>query len=368
MSALDTLCQLALDLGADVVGLAPARVPVSAVEEYADWLGAGRHAGMTYLERQLPARADPTSRLEGAASVLVLGVSHAFVPPPKPSGGIRVGRVARYAWTPDYHDQLQPILDKLAAEAAALGVRAKGYVDHGPIMERLFGAEAFLGWRGKSGMLVSTQFGAFMTLAVLLTDAALENPAPTPHPDRCGRCTRCVTACPTQAIGPDRAIDARRCLSYLTIEHRGPLPEDLRSGVGDWLFGCDICCEVCPWSVKAGPLARLFKAVPELAYPDLSQFFGVGEREFERRFAGTAFLRPRRKGMARNALTVLGNTRAPEGWPLLQAGMVDPAWEVREAAAWALGLWGEAGYAAPLLDDPHELVRERAGRVLGVNS
>ncbi|MCD0163315.1 HEAT repeat domain-containing protein, partial [Deinococcus sp. 6YEL10] len=261
------------------------------------------------------------------------------------------------------HDQLQPVLTRLEQAAAALGVRARGYVDHGPVMERLFASGAGLGWRGKSGMTINTGLGAFVTLAVVLTDL----PAPdggAAHPDRCGRCLRCVTACPTGAIGPDRAIDARRCVSYLTIEHRGPVPPDLRAGVGDWLFGCDVCSEVCPWTVKAGPLARLLKPDPQLAHPDLSRFFGVSEREFERQWAGTAFLRPRRKGMARNALTVLGNTRAPQGWPLLLLGAQDPAWEVREAAAWALGQWGEPGHVRALLDDPHAAVRDGARRAL----
>jgi len=130
--------------------------------------------------------------------------------------------------------------------------------------------------------------------------------------------------------------------------------------VGDWLFGCDVCSAVCPWSVKTGPLARLFQPLPELSYPDLTRFFGVSERHFEREWAGTAFLRPRRKGMARNALTVLGNTRAPEGWPLLLAGTEDPAWEVREAAAWALAQWGERAELDKLEHDPDERVQAAA--------
>ncbi|WP_019587010.1 tRNA epoxyqueuosine(34) reductase QueG [Deinococcus apachensis] len=363
MKTADLLSDLAVSLGADAVGWAPARVPAASVEEYAGWLSAGRHAGMSYLERQLPTRSDPASRLEGVGSVLVLGVSHAFADPEVPTGGVRVGRVARYAWTPDYHDQLQPILSRLEAEAARLGVRARGYVDHGPVMERLFAAGAFLGWRGKSGMTVSTRLGAFVTLAVLLTDLPFEG-VEEAHPDRCGRCFRCVAACPTGAIGNDRAIDARRCVSYLTIEHRGPVPHELRTGMGDWLFGCDVCSEVCPWTAKAGPLARLLRPDPELAHPDLSAFFGVSERQFERQFVGTAFLRPRRKGMARNALTVLGNTHDPRGWPLLLTGVQDPAWEVREAAAWALGRWGEARHLRPLLEDGHGAVRETAALAL----
>lgn len=369
--AAELLSDLAVSLGADAVGWAPAQVPAGAVDEYAAWLGAGRHAGMSYLERQLPARSDPASRLAGVGRVLVLGVAHSFALPPVPPGGVRVGRVARYAWTPDYHDQLQPLLSRLEAEAVALGVRARGYVDHGPVMERLFAAQGFLGWRGKSGMNISTRLGAFVTLAVLLTDlppageAASALPlAPASHPDRCGRCTRCVTACPTNAIGDDRAIDARRCVSYLTIEHRGPVPAALRAGVGEWLFGCDVCSEVCPWSVRAGPLARLLEPRAELTHPDLSLFFNVGERQFERQWAGTAFLRPRRKGMARNALTVLGNTRDPRGAHLLLAGAADPAWEVRATAAWALARWQEWGQVDALLTDPHEAVRAEARSLL----
>lgn len=358
-SKADKLQTLALTLGADVVGWAGAQIPQGAVSEYANWLGAGKHAGMTYLERQLPARADPNTRLSGVESVLVLGVSHAFPQVQVPSGGVRVGRVARYAWTPDYHEQLQPVLNALEVEAARLGVRSRAYVDHGPIMERLFGGAAFLGWRAKSGMLVSTSYGAFLTLAVLLTDLPLEGESPA-HPDRCGRCTRCLTACPTQAIGTDRSIDARRCVSYLTIEHRGPIPDEFRRGVGEWLFGCDVCSEVCPWTQKAGALAKFFQPDPALVHPDISRFFGVSERQFEREWAGSAFLRPRRKGMARNALTVLGNTRAPQGWPLLLQAREDPAWEVREAAAWALGEWGEKNALHPLLNDPHEQVRTTA--------
>ena len=318
---------------------------------------------MDYLERQLPRRADLSGSLPGVGRVLVLGISHAYEAPPKPGGGIRLGRVARYAWTPDYHEQLQPLLDRLTAEASALGVQARGYVDHGPVMERLLGGRAFLGWRSKSGMLVSTELGAFFTLAVLLTDLPPAEPSAA-HPDRCGRCFRCGQSCPTAAIGPDRKIDARRCLSYLTIEHRGPLPWELRPALGDWLFGCDICCGVCPWSGKAGTLARFFQPRAEFAHPDLSRFFGVSERQFAREWAGSALLRPRRKGMARNALNVLGNLRDPLGWPLLQAGSTDPAWEVREAAAWALAQWGEWGEVEQLRADPAPQVRESAERLL----
>lgn len=348
-----------MSLGFDVAGWTTADVPRSAVDEYASWLRASRHAGMEYLERQLPRRADLSSTLPNAAGVLALGISHAFEDVTAPPGGVRLGNVARYAWTPDYHEQLQPLLSALEAEAARLGITARGTVDHAPVMERLLAGRAFLGWRGKSGMLVSTSLGAFTTLAVLLTDL------PTPsvdeaHPDRCGRCARCVLACPTAAIGSDRAIDARRCVSYLTIEHRGPIPHALREGVGSWLFGCDGCLEVCPWSRKAGPLAQTLRPDPNLAHPDLTPFFTLTSRQFDKLYAGTAFSRPRRKGMARNACVVIGNTRAEQGRPLLDLAVRDPAWEVREAAAWALARFEAWRELALLEHDEHEIVRRTA--------
>ena len=357
------LTTLAHDLGFEVTGWADALPRPDEVTKYQDWLDSGRQAGMDYLTRQLPRRTDLSSSLAGVGSVLVLGVSHAFAPQPIPAGGVRLGRVARYAWTPDYHIQLEPLLERLQQEAARLGVRARGYVDHGPVMERALAGRAFPGWQGKSGMLLSTTLGAFTTLAVLLTDLPAPPDAPT-HPDRCGTCMRCIAICPTNAIGPDRLIDARVCLSALTIEHRGPLPWELRPSLGEWLFGCDLCSEVCPWSVHVGPLARLFVPDPQLAHPDLTRFFGCSEREFQRQFGYTAFARPRRKGMARNAVNVVGNDPAQHGREVLRLASADPAWEVREAAAWAWGRWWAWNEVERLLHDPQPEVAATARRSL----
>ena len=357
------LTTLAHDLGFEVTGWTDAAPRPAEVAGYQDWLSSGRHAGMDYLTRQLPRRADLASSLAGVGSVLVLGVSHAFAPQPMPVGGVRLGRVARYAWTPDYHAQLEPLLERLKQEAASLSVRARGYVDHGPVMERALAGRAFPGWQGRSGMLLSTSLGAFTTLAALLTDLPA-SPEPPTHPDRCGTCRRCIAACPTDAIGPDRLIDARVCLSALTIEHRGPLPWELRPSLGEWLFGCDLCSEICPWSVRAGPLAKLFVPDPQLARPDLLRFFGCSEREFQRQFGHTAFARPRRKGMARNAVNVVGNDPAGRGREVLCLASADPAWEVREAAAWAWGQWQVWSEAERLLHDPQPEVAAAARRSL----
>jgi len=418
--ATEQLEQIALESGFDVAGWASAEVPHQAIEEYQLWLERGRHAGMDYLPRQLERK----SKLSPFTHVLVLGISHAFAAPEKPVGGIRIGRVAKYAWTPDYHAQLEPRLENIVQAAQKLGLKAKAYVDHGPVLERMLGARAFLGWRAKSGMLVSQKLGAFLTLAVVLlegldggqgsggagemrsggtgertltldfsssealldlapafTPPPLGSPAPslphdpattaTPntnaHPDRCGTCTRCVSHCPTHAIGDDRTIDARVCISYLTIEHRGPVDVELRPHIGNWLFGCDVCLEVCPWSVKAGDIAQNWQPDPELVYPDLEPFFSLSSRQFERLYANTAFSRARRKGMARNACTVLGNTRDEQYLSLLERATKDEAWEVRESAAWALSRIGGARAVLVLekmRSDPHQRVLERVGWVL----
>lgn len=322
----------AFDVGFDAVGWTAASVSASDAQTYRQWLDLGHHAGMDYLERQLDRRVD----MSPYRSALVLGISHAFAEPGRPNGGVRVGRVARYAWTPDYHRQLQPRLDALTDTLTQLGVQARSYVDHGPIMERALAGQAFLGWRAKSGMLVSQNWGAFLTLAVVLTDIWMEDTAVL-HPDRCGRCTACIRACPTGAILDNRTLDARKCLSYLTIEHRGMIPLAFRKAIGDWLFGCDGCLEICPWSIKAGALAQQWHPDPELAHPNIEPWLGLTNRQFDAQYAHTAFARPRRKGMLRNACLVLGNLGDDAHIGLLVRALGDPAWEVREAAAWALG-------------------------------
>jgi epoxyqueuosine reductase len=297
------------------------------------------HAGMDYLPPSLARRADLRSSFAPTKSVLVLMVSHNHPDPGVPNGGTRLGRVARYAWSADYHHALKPFLNELERAGAALGVRAKAYVDHGLMLERSLASRAGLGWRGRSSQIISQQFGALTTLAVLLTD--LEPPQPElEHPDRCGRCHACERDCPTNAITADRFVDSRRCLSYYTIEHRGGIPLEFRASLGDHLFGCDDCLDVCPWSAHAGHFSSLLTPDPELAHPDLEPFFTLSGKQFEKRYANTAFSRARRKGMARNAALVLGNSLDSSYAALLELGLCDPAAEIREASAWALGRFG----------------------------
>jgi epoxyqueuosine reductase len=291
---------------------------------------------MDYLPRSVARRSNLSSSFVETKSVLVLMVSHNHAEPAVPTDGTRVGRVARYAWSRDYHTALKPFLDELERASLALDIRAKAYVDHGLMLERSLASRAGLGWRGRSSQIISQSLGALTTLAVLLTD--LEPPEETlEHSDRCGKCTACVKDCPTNAITPDRFVDSRRCLSYYTIEHRGSIPLEFRAGLGHHLFGCDDCLDVCPWTNHAGRFSSLLIPEPELAHPDLEPFFTLSSNHFEKRFAGTAFSRARRKGMARNAALVLGNTRDSSHIDLLELGLNDVGADVRESCAWALG-------------------------------
>ena len=346
----------ALTVGFDAAAWVAAGVAARDTRVFEAWCGAGLHAGMEYLPRSIDRRTDVTTTFAPAQSALVLMVSHNPAAPPKPSGGTRVGRVARYAWSRDYHAVLRPALERLEQRAARLGVRAKGYVDHAPILERGFAVRAGLGWRGRSSQVISASLGALTSIAVLLTDVA---PLPdAEHPDRCGRCTACVTACPTDAILPDRTVDSGRCIAYYTVEHRGHVPLELRTGFGDHLFGCDDCLEICPWTTHAGRFSKLLEPDPELAFPDIEPWFTDSGHAFLRRYGDTAFARARRRGMARNAALVLGNLRDSSHLDLLTTGAADTGWEVREAVAWALGRFdtGTSGALQALRRDPDERV------------
>ena len=347
----------ALEAGFDAAAWVSAGVAARDVRAFDAWCAAELHAGMEYLPRSAARRSDVTTTFAPALSALVLMVSHNHAAPAKPSGGTRVGRVARYAWSRDYHAVLRPALEQLEVIAARLGVRAKGYVDHAPILERGFAVRAGLGWRGRSSQIISTSLGALTSIAVLLCDAV--PPIDAEHPDRCGRCTACVTACPTDAILLDRTVDSRRCIAYYTVEHRGSVPLELRAGFGDHLFGCDDCLEVCPWTTHAGRFSKLLEPDPELAFPDVAPWFTDSGHAFLRRYGDTAFARARRRGMARNAALVLGNSRDAEHLPLLIRGASDTGWEVREAVAWALGRFQPSVSSLPLerlRRDPDERV------------
>ena len=290
----------ALDLGFDLVAIGPARPPEHG-ESFTRWVESGHAGTMGYLERRGAERLDPGRVLPGAQSVVCVALNYHQGPVGDPSWT----PVARYAWGRDYHDVMTPRLETLSrfiGEAA--GERGKCYVDTGPILERDLAARAGLGWVGKNTMLIHPSLGSWFFIGVLLTTAALAHGEALP--DRCGTCRACLDACPTTAFVAPYVLDARRCISYLTIEHRGEIAPDLAGGMGQWQFGCDVCQDVCPWNRKA-PVTRERAFFPPAPYPGASAVAAMDDEAFARRFAGTPLTRPRAAGMRRNAAIALAN-------------------------------------------------------------
>jgi epoxyqueuosine reductase len=248
------------------------------------------------------------------------------------------GRIARYARGTDYHHVLWDRLNQLLAwvQQQKPDCRGRGVVDTAPLLERDFARRAGLGWFGKNTMLLNKRLGSYFFLGALLLDLELE-PDPPQETGHCGRCTACLDACPTESFVAPGVLDSRRCISYLTIELRGPVPEELRPGLGDWVFGCDVCQEVCPWNRKA-PSSRQPAFVPraELEAVDPIELLGLNEEEFRRRFRGTALMRAKRRGVLRNAALVLGNRGDPAALPALHRALDDSEPLIREAAEWAI--------------------------------
>ena len=311
----------ALALGFDAVGIAPLEVnPHAAALDR--WLEAGYTGTMTYLQRQAAKRRDPRLIMPEARSAVVTLTNyfHDSGTPGTPGRGPGVGlpnrnsaRIAQYAWSTDYHRVIGPRLERLAAEIADLvpGATSKTYVDAGPVPERELAQRAGLGWIGKNTMLIDPRVGSFTFIGTVLTDAELEPDAPF-DADRCGSCRACLDACPTDAFPAPRTLDARRCISYLTIEHGGAFSSGEREQVGDWLFGCDICQDVCPWNMRFARATSDPEFTPrnETARADLAELLRLDQAEFESRFGDTAFERPGMDGMRRNAQTVLDNAKA----------------------------------------------------------
>lgn len=336
-------------LGFDLAGACPAVTP-DGITRFHQWLAAGYAGEMRYLESRASAYSHPRHVLDGVRSLLVLGMNYRRLEPESPQHGR--GRVSRYAWGRDYHDlihdRLRQLLDFLSDLAP--GARARGIVDTAPLLEKEFAELAGLGWIGKNTLLLNRELGSWFFLAVLLTDVELEFDLPSPQ-DHCGTCRACLDACPTGAFVEPHVLDSRRCISYLTIELRGPIPRELRAGVGDWLLGCDICQDVCPWNHRP-PAANepAFAPAPDGNGLELAELFLLDDAAFRARFRETPFWRPKRRGILRNAATVLGNQRDPQAIGVLAHGLSDVEPLVRGACAWALGRIGGAA-ALNALDD-----------------
>jgi len=315
----------ALELGFDAVALGPAGPPEHGAA-FERWLDAGYAGTMRYLERGRAERLDPERLLPGCRSVVAVAQSHNH-PDADPSWR----PVARYARGRDYHDLMRPRLRELAGfirEAAGPPVRCRAAVDTSAVLERDLAARAGLGWIGKNTNLLSPALGSYVVLGVVLTTAALEPDAR--QPDRCGTCTACLDACPTGAFAGPYVLDARRCLSYLTIEHRGEVPAELCGSVADWVFGCDVCQEVCPWNRKAAP-AREPALAPRGAFPPLEALLDVDRDAFRARFGASALTRAKRAGLLRNAALALGNRGDARAVPALRRALDDADPVVRGA-------------------------------------
>lgn len=357
----------ALEEGFDRAGVARL-APSEQGGAFAAWLDRGDQAGMAWIERRVEPRMDPRSLLPGARSALCVALRYHPLGGEAEAEGDLWPRVARYARGRDYHDVCHERLKRLEARIAeafpATGTRR--YVDTGPILERELAARAGLGVQGKNTNLLSREDGSWFLLAELLLTLDLE-PIRGPLTDLCGRCTRCLDHCPTGALPEPFRLDARRCISYWTIEHRGDLPEPVREMVGEWVFGCDVCQEVCPWNIRGEVRGRDAADQPELRLPperrelDLAALLRLPREEYVERFRGSPMKRAKLEGLQRNAAVAMGNRGDARYVPALAEALAEGEPVVRRHAAWALGrIGGEAArqaLAAALETEEDESVR-----------
>jgi epoxyqueuosine reductase len=325
--------EAALALGFERVGFTPVEPFVRGADALADWLAKGRHGEMAYMA-QHAGRADPRTLLESAKTIIVVALPYA-----REVGAAAPlhGRVARYALGGDYHvvikQKLASLADKLS-EIAGRPVLARPCVDSAPILEREAAERAGVGFIAKSTMSIAPGLGSFMFLGELLSDLEIE--ASPPERSRCGSCTRCIDACPTGAIVDAHVLDARRCISYLTIELRGSIPVELRPLIGNWIYGCDICQEVCPFNASEKPRPLPNEMAPRFTTLELGRVLHMGSSEHKRLVRDSAMRRVSRVQLARNAAVALGNSKDPAAIPILEAARNHSSELVREHVAWAL--------------------------------
>lgn len=340
--------------GLELTGIAPAVTPAG-YHRLLEWLDAGMHGEMGWMESRREARRHPSAVMPPVRSLVICALNYHHEPEPRSGAGTDTdsgsgsgsgARVSRYAWgRGDYHQVLRERLQPVAAviRERSPGSKTRIVTDTAPLLERDFGRLAGLGWFGKNTMLISRRIGSWFFLGAILTDAVLESDR-AEESTWCGTCTRCLDACPTQAFPSPGVLDARRCISYLTIELRhSPVPLELRAGIGEWLFGCDVCQEVCPWNRFAPSVAaEEFRPLPERNPADCQRLLGMSRAEFEAEFGGSPLERPGYGGLRRNAAIVLGNLGDERAVGVLGRALQDEEFLVRGAAAWALGRIGGA--------------------------
>jgi epoxyqueuosine reductase len=303
-------------------------------DEFQAWLGEGAAGEMDWMARGAEKRADPQKVLPGARSVIVVALNYFQGQEPLPVPDAPAGRIARYAWGDDYHEVMLRKLEKLSAFLSEHGGTQKCYVDTGPILERDYAAEAGVGWHGKSTMLIDPKLGTWFFLGEILT--TLELPADPPQEPRCGSCRRCIVACPTGAITEPHRLDARRCISYLTIELKGSIPLELRPLIGDRIYGCDDCLDACPWNRFASVSREAAFAAGSATGMPLREYLGLDDAGFRELFRNSPIKRIKRRGFLRNVCVALGNVGGRDDLPALERAAADAEPLVAEHAAWAI--------------------------------
>jgi epoxyqueuosine reductase len=326
--------QQAMSLGFALVGVAPIGPSPEALF-YPEWLERGYAGEMHYLARQRSARLNPRELMPDVRSIVVCAVNYNTQRPTTTFDRTRAW-VSRYAWGADYHETLQAKLRDLATWIQSkFGAATRVYVDTGPLIERVLAKYAGIGWFGKNTCIINQGMGSWIFLGCVLTNLELETDSRAP--DRCGTCRRCIDACPTQAIVAPYVLDSRRCISYLTIELRGEVPEDLRAGVGHHLFGCDICQDVCPWNRKA-PVDDSGEFAPKsgLFWPEIEKLLDMQEDEWRLLIRSTALKRAKVRGLLRNLMVVAGNSGLSRIVPKVERFLRHSDAEVRKHAGWAV--------------------------------
>ncbi|MBZ5506686.1 MAG: tRNA epoxyqueuosine(34) reductase QueG [Acidobacteriia bacterium] len=341
----------ATEAGFDLAGIAPVRQQdLPELSAFVEWVDAGRAGEMKYLESRTESgdlrRASATNAAPWVRSMVVCALNYsADKPYSVDAHDPRRGWISRYAWgSKDYHDALLPRLRQVeaaiqqSAGERGMTVETRSYVDTGPILERVYAKHAGIGWIGKNTCIIHQKLGSWLFLGVILT--SLELPSAAASPDRCGSCTRCIDACPTQAIVAPGKLDARLCIAYLTIEKRGTVPEELRTGIGRHIFGCDICQDVCPWNNKAGnaPPTSLpeFQPQDQIYHPELRRLAQMDEETYRRVFRGSPVKRAKYSGLKRNVAIAMGNSGLQEFIPDLEKMASGPDASVAGHAEWAI--------------------------------
>ncbi|HJW39390.1 MAG TPA: tRNA epoxyqueuosine(34) reductase QueG [Candidatus Udaeobacter sp.] len=329
-----SLIAFARELGFDSCRVAACNVPAHATE-FRQWLRQGAQGEMNYMQRGEEKRCEPQKVLPGAKSIVVLALNYFQGEGIRRSQTAATGTIARYAWGDDYHDVIAAKLDKLDRFLREFGGIQKCYVDTGPVLERDHAAQAGIGWHGKNTMLIDERLGTWFFLAEILT--TLELPADQPVEDRCGTCERCIKACPTGAIAAPHRLDARRCISYLTIELKGSIPLELRPLIGDRIFGCDDCLDVCPWNRFAQVSHETaFSARESTTGMALREYLRLSDAEFRQLFKNSPIKRIKRRGFLRNVCVALGNAGDLSDLSALERAAADPEPLIAEHAGWAI--------------------------------